>query len=211
MALLFVRHGSTGANAGDSDARYGFTDKDYFRGWTQLPLSPDGVKALQQTADWLKQVPLQAIISSDLPRAAQSAQLISKATGAPVKLDPRLRSMDIGQFTEQEITPERKKLFEYAQDKRNVTLPGGTETYNDFMERYKSVLPELLQMGQNANVAVVTHHRNILALPEIFHNQRAKVTDDTLPGSVSVLTPKAMKVLYQPTDLKRGYAEKARS
>src|SRR6266581_6284322 len=114
MALIFVRHASSALNAGDpADPR------DMFRGWSQIPLSAFGQKQMTKTANWLKQIPISQIVSSDLPRAAQSAQMIGQATGAKVSLDPRLRPLNVGQLTGQVITPELGKVLDRAHEQRD--------------------------------------------------------------------------------------------
>ena len=207
MALLFVRHGSTVLNAGDpADPR------DYFRGWTPAPLSDFGHKTMAQTADWFQKnkVQLSSIVSSDMPRSVQSAQHLSQATGVPVQIDQRLRPLNIGHLTEQLITPDNIKLLDQAQKDHTMPLPGG-ESYSDFLNRYKSILPELLQAGQQGNVAVVTHHRNLLALPNIFFNQPITTKGPPEPGGVMVLTQKGLKPLFTPIQSKEAYNEHAAS
>ena len=203
MALLFVRHGSSILNAGDpADPR------DMFRGWSDVPLSDFGRKTIAQTAAWLKNIKLDQIVSSDLPRAAQTAQMIGQATGAPVSLDQRLRPLNVGMLTGKVITPELGKVLDQAHEQRDMPIPGG-ETYNDFIQRYSSILPELLQSSQQGNIAVVAHHRNLLALPEIFFGQKAKTKGPPDPGGVMALTQKGLKPLFTPPASTSAYSEHA--
>jgi len=203
MALIFVRHGSSALNAGDpADPR------DMFRGWSPAPLSEFGQKQMAKTANWLKQVPISQIVSSDLPRAAQTAQMIGQVVGVQPKLDPRLRPLNVGQLTGQVITPELGKLLDQAHEQRDMQIPGG-ESYNNFINRYKQILPELLQSGQQGNTVVVTHHRNLLALPEIFFGQKAQTKGPPEPGGVMVLGQKGLKSLYTPPSQEGTYQEHA--
>lgn len=203
MALIFVRHASSELNAGDpADPR------DMFRGWSPVPLSKFGQKQMLKTANWLKQIPVSQIIASDLPRAAQSAQMIGQATGAKVNLDQRLRPLNVGQLTGQVITSELGKLLDQAHEQRDNPIPGG-ESYNDFINRYKSILPELLQSSQQGNTVVVTHHRNLLALPEIFFGQKAKTQGPPDPGGVMVLGQKGLKSVFTPPSQEGTYTEHA--
>lgn len=205
MALIFVRHASTSLNAGDPAE-----PKDQFRGWTDAPLSDFGRTTMAQTAAWFRSVPLQGIISSDLPRAAESAEMISKATGVPVKYDPRLRPLNVGYLTGKDITPETAKVMEQAHQNRDMPLPGG-ESYNDFANRYAGIIPELLQAGQSGNVAVVTHHRNLLALPNMFFGKPLSTKGPPVPGGVMALTQKGLFPLYESPASASVYKEKAAS
>jgi len=203
MALLFVRHGSSVLNAGDpADPR------DMFRGWSLVPLSDFGRKTVAQTADWFRQIPLQGIVSSDLPRAAETANMISQSTGVPVTLDQRLRPLNVGQLTGQVITPELKKILEGAHHNKDMPIPGG-ETYNNFIQRYAGILPELLQASQQGNIAVVTHHRNLLAIPHIFFGQEAKSKGPPDPGGIMALTQKGLYPMFTPPASTSAYKEHA--
>lgn len=206
MALLLVRHGSSVLNAGDpADPR------DMFRGWATVPLSDFGRKTIAQTAGWFKGLPIDQIVSSDLPRAAETAQMISQTTGAPVKLDPRLRPLNIGNLTGQVITPENKKILDQAHKDWDMPILGG-ESYRDFINRYTSILPELLQAGQKANVVMVTHHRNLLALPHLMFGQELKTKGPPGPGGVMALTQKGLQPLFSPpAETASSYAKEATS
>ena len=195
----------TALNAGDPN-----DPRDMFRGWSPVPLSDFGRKTMQQTAEWMKRMPIQQIISSDLPRAEESANMISQATGVPVTLDPRLRPLNVGALTGQVITPELKKVLDNAHTSKDQPIPGG-ESYNDFMNRYKSIFPDLLQAAQNQNIAVVTHHRNLLALPYIFHGQEPKVKGPPEPGGVLALAKNGVRQLYAPPASIAVYKEHAAS
>lgn len=205
MALIFVRHGSSVLNAGDpADPR------DMFRGWSDTPLSDFGRKTIAQTAAWLKGIPVQQIVSSDLPRAAETAQMIGQTIGAPVQLDQRLRPLNVGMLTGQVITPDLKKVLEDSHEQRDVPIPGG-ESYNSFIQRYSSILPELLQSGQSGNTVVVTHHRNLLALPNMFFGKELKTQGPPDPGGVMALTGKGLVPLYTPPAAHTAYKEHAAS
>lgn len=203
MALIFVRHGSTNLNAGDpADPR------DMFRGWTEAPLSDFGRKTVAQTAAWFRDVPVDQIVSSDLPRSAETAQMIGQTTKAPVQLDQRLRPLHVGVLTGQVITDDSKKILEQAHRDRDVPIPGG-ESYNDFIRRYTSILPELVQAGQKANVVVVTHHRNLLALPHLFFGKELKTQGPPDPGGVLALSQKGLMPLFTPPAVHSRYQEHA--
>lgn len=203
MALIFVRHGSSELNAGDPADP---TDK--FRGWADVPLSDFGRKTVAQTASWLQHIPVNQIISSDLPRSVETAQMIGQTTKAPVNIDPRLRPLNVGVLTGQTITDEGKKLLEESHKNKDMMIPGG-ESYNDFINRYTSILPELLQAGQTQNIVVVTHHRNLLALPHLFFGQELKTKGPPEPGGAMALTQKGLYPLYTPPAVASVYKEHA--
>jgi broad specificity phosphatase PhoE len=83
--LLLVRHGETDWNA---DGR--------LQGQTDRPLSDYGRRQAQQLAVELEGEELEAIYSSDLARARETAEIVGERLGLPVELDPDLREKDWG-------------------------------------------------------------------------------------------------------------------
>ena len=84
-ALLLVRHGETDWNA---DGR--------LQGQTDRPLSDFGRRQARQLADELADEQLEAIYSSDLSRARETAEIVGERLGLPVVLEPDLREKDWG-------------------------------------------------------------------------------------------------------------------
>jgi broad specificity phosphatase PhoE len=86
--LLLVRHGETDWNA---DGR--------LQGHTDRPLSDFGRRQAQQLAAQLAEdEELEAIYSSDLARARETAEIVGERLGLPVALDPDLREKDWGNW-----------------------------------------------------------------------------------------------------------------
>jgi broad specificity phosphatase PhoE len=83
--LLLVRHGETDWNA---DGR--------LQGQTDRPLSDFGRTQARQLAEELAGEELEAIYSSDLARARETAEILAEHVGLPVLLDPDLREKDWG-------------------------------------------------------------------------------------------------------------------
>jgi broad specificity phosphatase PhoE len=83
--LLLVRHGETDWNA---DGR--------LQGQTDRPLSDFGRRQARQLADQLVDEQLEAIYSSDLSRAHETAEIVGARLGLEVVLDPDLREKDWG-------------------------------------------------------------------------------------------------------------------
>ena len=84
MALLFIRHGETALNASRT---------------LQPPDTPLGERGLAQAravAQRLADAGIVHILSSDLPRALQTAQAIAASTGAPIETTPLLHERNFG-------------------------------------------------------------------------------------------------------------------
>jgi len=96
--LLLVRHGETDWNA---DGR--------LQGHTDRPLSEFGRLQAQRLAEELEGEQLEAIYSSDLARARETAEIVSERLGLPVELNPDLREKDWGNW-EGLIAVERDRV-----------------------------------------------------------------------------------------------------
>src|SRR4051812_9194561 len=88
--LILVRHGETDWNA---DGR--------LQGHTDRPLSDHGRRQARELGDQLKDEEpadkeLEAIYSSDLARARETAEIVGERLGLPIVLDPDLREKDWG-------------------------------------------------------------------------------------------------------------------
>lgn len=86
MSLLLIRHGETALNV----ARV-LQPAD-------SPLSERGLLQAEALARRLAATGLQAVISSDLPRARRTAQAIAGASSAPLETTPLLRERDFGDW-----------------------------------------------------------------------------------------------------------------
>ncbi len=99
--LLLVRHGETDWNA---DGR--------LQGQTDRPLNDYGRRQAQQLAETLETDKLEAIYSSDLARARETAEIVGERLGLPVALDPDLREKDWGNW--EGLTPVERDRVEFV-------------------------------------------------------------------------------------------------
>src|SRR5207245_2614470 len=86
MSILLVRHGETLLNASRT---------------LQLPETPLGPRGLAQAraiAARLRKRCIEAVVSSDLPRAWQTAEAIAGSCGAPISAEPLLQERSFGEL-----------------------------------------------------------------------------------------------------------------
>ncbi|HJQ49178.1 MAG TPA: histidine phosphatase family protein [Gaiellaceae bacterium] len=132
--LLLVRHGETDWNA---DGR--------LQGQTDRPLSDFGRSQARQLAGELAEEKLEAIYSSDLARARETAEIVGERIGLPVSLDPDLREKDWG--TWEGLTAVERDRVEFVGE--------STEAHQERILRALRRISELHPEG--GNVLVVTH------------------------------------------------------
>jgi len=142
MKLYFARHGDTDANANSPiDPTSGEIDE---------PLNKEGALQANELAEQLKDVHFDAIISSPLKRAYQTAEIVNKYHNLTIKVDPSWREREIGEYTDPETWT---KLFDFDQD---FSL-ARSESLKDFFARIHAAMDDLRQNYKDKTLLVVSH------------------------------------------------------
>lgn len=149
MQLLLVRHGATAWNAAGR-----------LQGQSDVPLSPPGQAQAQALARAIATESVQAVYSSDLQRARQTAHCIATALDLPVQYDARWREMSFGLWESlnwEEIQQRDAATWAAWQaDPLHVAPPQG-ETLTQVHDRVKAALTCLVAAQQTHSVVVVSH------------------------------------------------------
>jgi broad specificity phosphatase PhoE len=158
--LLIIRHGHTSLNLPGRDER--------LRGWLDVPLDGEGLEEAEAMAEQVTSAyVVDAIYSSDLRRARQTAEVLRRKTRAPVVATSDLRPWNLGAFCGQrvrEILPFLNLLNQHL----DLAAPSG-ESFYQFYGRYAHRLKDLLRLAESPNcIAVVTHVRNLLATASVI-------------------------------------------
>ncbi len=154
--LILVRHGHTCLNLPGRDER--------LRGWLDLPLDQQGMDEAAQTAERLANYQVDAIFSSDLRRARQTAEVLRRRVRAPrISSTADLRPWNLGVFCGQrvrDILPFLNLLNQHPE----IAAPSG-ESFYQFYGRYSRRLYSLLDLALQTPgcIVAVTHVRNVLA------------------------------------------------
>jgi probable phosphoglycerate mutase len=143
------RHGQTRWNV-----------EDRFQGHTDVDLDDTGRDQAERAARLLAPLEPQAIVSSDLLRAANTARALSRLTGVPVDEDPRLRETFGGSWQGLTVSEIRDLDADaYALWRSGADVPaGGAETRSDVAARVLPAIHEaLVPLTPRSTVVVVTH------------------------------------------------------
>jgi broad specificity phosphatase PhoE len=116
-------------------------ERSYVYGWTDYPLSPLGKEQAKHIGAALSSIRFDRVISSDLSRAAETADIVAASQPPPareVERDPELREINMGEWDGKavaEIKENYVDIFrERGLDLANVAAPGG-ETFVRLRER----------------------------------------------------------------------------
>ncbi|MGH3730320.1 MAG: histidine phosphatase family protein [Micromonosporaceae bacterium] len=147
--LYLVRHGET---AWHTDNRY--------CGRTDLPLTGRGLRQAQALATWAAGAGLDAVFSSTLLRARDTAVLAAQAAGVAHRTDERLVELDFGLaegLTSAEMAqrwPAERAAFE--RDPAGHPLPGGEDPFAA-IARGQAAVGEIVGRHPDGVVLVVCH------------------------------------------------------
>lgn len=149
--ILLARHGSTALNE----------EGDKIRGWWNVPLSELGHKEVKELGERLKKEKLDFIVASDLGRTMETAQAVSRETGAPILISTlAFRPWNVGTYTGQKSGEVIKELNElYVVGDPDKPVPEG-ESFNQFKKRVLDGFKEVRKMDTGNNILIVAHHRN---------------------------------------------------
>lgn len=147
--LLLVRHGETELN---SAGRYW--------GRTDVPLSTVGLRQAERLRDRLATEKIKAVYSSDLRRAALTAETIASRHKLNVIICPELREIDFGQLEGltfdqiSQLYPEVTRLWIERSPK--LKYPGGESIYQ-FNNRVSIFRRRLKKHTEEETILIVAH------------------------------------------------------
>ncbi|MGJ0627815.1 2,3-diphosphoglycerate-dependent phosphoglycerate mutase GpmB [Xenorhabdus bovienii] len=156
LQVYLVRHGETEWNV----ARR-------IQGQTDSPLTEIGLRQARLVAQRVKSQNITHVITSDLGRTRQTAEIIAKACGCEVLLEPRLRELNMGVLENRELnslTPEeeswRKSLVDGTP---NGKIPEG-ESMNELSARMRAALESCLGLPAGSRPLLVSHGMALVCL-----------------------------------------------
>jgi probable phosphoglycerate mutase len=146
MKLYVLRHGETNYN------RLGLCNDDPRR---DVHLTATGIAQAEAAARQLRDAPLQRIISSELPRARQTAEIINRCHGVPVDANALLNDIRSG-FDGQPVTGYFAAI---AHDPLHARANGG-ESLLDYKARVTRFIEWLKTQPQDC-LLVVAHEETL--------------------------------------------------
>jgi len=165
LTAYVIRHAETEGNR-----------NGVIQGHLDFPLSAKGRLQAEEVAGALRNVRFDAVYSSDLNRAAETARAIMKCRSCSLIMDRRLREINGGKM--QGLTwPEIQKRFPefeiaFSADPYNTRRPGG-ESFADVAVRVARAMDDIVRRNserpEGSVIAVVSHGgpiRSIIGLAQ---------------------------------------------
>lgn len=167
MKVYFVRHGESEANVNRE-----FSNREF-----KHPLTDTGRAQVAALAEQLKELPFQAIYSSPLLRARQTAEILSQQLGVTYYVVDALREHDVGEL-EGYSDPASWDRYEeligewFHKQDLDARIPGG-ESFNELRARFMPFIAELQeQYGATDDPVLLVGHGGLFhfMLPLLFSN-----------------------------------------
>ncbi|CDL87653.1 2,3-diphosphoglycerate-dependent phosphoglycerate mutase GpmB [Xenorhabdus cabanillasii] len=156
LQVYLVRHGETEWNV----ARR-------IQGQSDSPLTEIGRRQALLVAQRIQSENITHVITSDLGRTRETAEIIAKACGCEVILEPRLREINMGVLENRELsslTQEeeswRKSLVDGTPNGR---IPEG-ESMNEVCSRMRAALESCLDLPTGSRPLLVSHGMALVSL-----------------------------------------------
>lgn len=148
MKLYLIRHGETSWNK-----------ERRLQGQVNIPLNENGLSVARMTAEGLRSVAFDAVYSSPLARAYQTACVVTEGR-YPVIPDDRIMEMGFGPLEGYCISrdgydvPDPTFIY-YFTDPEKYVNPEGAESYQSVCERTGDFLRELIENPENQDKTIL--------------------------------------------------------
>lgn len=147
--IILARHGETVWNV-----------EETFRGRTDLELNVRGRQQAKLLAEHLAELKIEAVYSSPLKRALETAEAIARRHKLKVNTSPGLIDCDFGKWQGlhlQEVKDRYKELYQqWAESPQLVKIPAG-ESLDEVRERALKVVNGV--MAKHTEAVVLVSHR----------------------------------------------------
>lgn len=183
--IYLIRHGECAGNR-----------EGLFRGRFDFPLNDVGLKQARWLAQELREVAFDAIYTSPLKRAWETAETLSAERGFEPEVQEGLNNIDLGEWEgkpKKEIAENFPREFRLWRTEPEKLAMEGAETLAQVQNRAVKVLVRLVGEHPGETIAVVTHRAvikplvaGILGLPEPYF---WKLHPETASYSVIEHTP----------------------
>ncbi len=131
IPFLYLRHGETAWNA-----------QGLAQGRTDVPLNARGLAQAEEAAETLAGLGVDAIVASPLERAAETARIVARRLGLPVRVEPLLQEVSFG-------AQEGAALGEWYEEwLRAGVTPAGGESFHALCARAQQALAPHLVPGR---------------------------------------------------------------
>lgn len=154
--LVLIRHGQTDWNA-----------TGRWQGQADPALNEVGREQARQTARELRAQKIDTLISSDLRRARETAEIIAEELGLRVVLEPRLREVNLGDWQglySDEIRARWPNEMQLWLEQPLAIRPPNGESIRELAERVLAAVNDIAARYADLRVGIVAHELPIAVI-----------------------------------------------
>ncbi|OGK62280.1 hypothetical protein A2334_02370 [Candidatus Roizmanbacteria bacterium RIFOXYB2_FULL_38_10] len=177
--IIIIRHGQTANNK-----------KRILQGHLDTPLDEEGKAQSHRAAKILKNRKIDVVFSSDLIRAFQTAQIVTKGIVKHIKRTPLLREKYFGKFQGMTFDEIGSYLTKFG-EQGNFSFRGrekefGVETEDEVIERITE-FKKMLVTHKGKTIAIFSHGGFIRRLCIVFGIPKEKIEKVYIPNATPMV------------------------
>lgn len=161
--IYLIRHGQSLAN-----------EMDAFLGHDDLDLTEKGRRQAEMTAEYLKDIPVDVIYSSDLKRAYHTSLATAEKKGMQVIRNKNLREVNAGEWEQKTFRELESRYAEdygvWVNDIGNARCTGG-ESVVELQQRFTTEVEKLARENEGKTIFIFTHATPIRVLRAAWENK----------------------------------------
>jgi len=155
--VILMRHGEATNNT-----------KHYFSNYPEVTVAHLTAKGKLEVMALAKKLSKQknkidVIVSSDLARARETAEILAEILKVPVIFNANLREVNVGNLNGQPIDEKRCPELKKNNTERDFTVNGG-ESYLQLQKRMVQGLKEIISQYSQKNILIVSHETPLMSL-----------------------------------------------
>jgi len=144
-----IRHGEIASNV-----------NKVYAGRSPEPLTEKGIQQARQVSEKLKSLKIDALYSSPIQRALQTAQIVGEHIGIDPVVNDAFRELEMGPWegmSEHDVAKEYPDEWVlWNKNPAELKLPG-RETLNELLERVIEGVRNIYHEARSPNIVIVTH------------------------------------------------------
>jgi broad specificity phosphatase PhoE len=146
---ILLRHGETPYQLMEERIVYPWPEPE------PIHLTPNGRAMIKKAAEYLKKEDIDLIYSSDIPRAVESAEIVSDILGKPVNFESALREINLGIYRGGPLEKYKEEIEESANSFSKV--PEGGESEKECRERVAGFYKRMEEEHKGKNILIISH------------------------------------------------------
>lgn len=181
--------------------RHGLDDENFIGGHSDVSLTEEGVKQIQNSAQYIvNNLEIEKIYTSDIKRAIESAEIVNKSLKKEIIKDSNLRELDKGDLTGKDKSKLTKEEIDNLNTNNIEEKIGNGESMLDLYKRVVNLLKD--DYFKNKDKSLIVTHRGIINMLYYYLNEQPPTTNkeqyEVTHGSIHKLNlkNKTIKKIY---------------